>query len=223
MHPLYGRRNRLDPAHTGAMSAAGGIKGSQSATARNWTAGRRAAATTTLCVSVPFRAAGTGGAVLAVGRPGWLPRPEDDLVRGAVPFVESDEYRLGNELGRAAQHLPGELDRQQVLHVHGGAVTAAGLFLRGHCLAAVEPHGETQAVGTRAADAMNYAQYWKAGAEKAALKHNTHIEKCNRVIEAGKSGLPAGDTADVGALRQQVEGMRSRGAQPDLGEQAVTP
>lgn len=60
----------------------------------------------------------------------------------------------------------------------------------------------------RAADAMNYAQYWKAGAEKAALKHNTHIEKCNRVIEAGESGLPAGDTADVGALRQQVEGMR---------------
>jgi hypothetical protein len=60
----------------------------------------------------------------------------------------------------------------------------------------------------RAADAMNYAQYWKAGAEKAARKHNTHIEKCNRVIEAGESGLPAGDTADVGALRQQVEGMR---------------
>ena len=60
----------------------------------------------------------------------------------------------------------------------------------------------------RAADAMNYAQYWKAGAEKAAQKHNTHIEKCNRVIEAGESGLPAGDTADVGALRQQVEGMR---------------
>ena len=60
----------------------------------------------------------------------------------------------------------------------------------------------------RAADAMNYAQYWKAGAEKAARKHNTHIEKCNRVIEAGESGLPAGDTAEVGALRQQVEGKR---------------
>ena len=60
----------------------------------------------------------------------------------------------------------------------------------------------------RAADAMNYAQYWKAGAEKAAQKHNTHIEKCNRVIEAGESGLPAGDTAEVGALRQQVEGKR---------------
>src|ERR1039457_3783566 len=147
MHPLYGRRNRLDRAHTGAMSAAGGIKGSQSATARNWTAGRRAAGTTTLCVSVPFRAAGTGGAVLAVGRTGWRPRPEDDLVRGAVPFAESEEHRLGDELGTAAQHLPGELARQQVLHVHGGAVIAAGLFLPGHCLAAVEPCGKAQAVG----------------------------------------------------------------------------
>src|SRR5476649_484838 len=147
MHPLYKRRNRLDRAQTGARAAAGGIKGSQSATARNSGARRRAAATTTLCLSVPFRAAGTGGAVLAVGRPGWLPRPEDDLVRGAVPFVESEEHRLGDELGRAAQHLPGELDRQQVLHVHGGAVIAAGLFLRGHRLAAVEPHRETQAVG----------------------------------------------------------------------------
>src|ERR1039458_9886329 len=142
MHPLYGCRNQLDRARTGAMSAAGGIKGSQSATARNWTAGRRAAATSALCFSAPFRAAGTGGAVLAVGRPGWLPRPEDDLVRGAVPFVESEEHRLGDELGRAAQHLPGELDRQQVLYVHGGAVIAAGLFLRGHRLAAVEPHGD---------------------------------------------------------------------------------
>ena len=60
----------------------------------------------------------------------------------------------------------------------------------------------------RAADAMNYAQYWKAGAEKATRKHNTHIEKCNRVIEAGESGLPTSDTAEAAALRQQVEGMR---------------
>src|ERR1035441_774841 len=109
MHSLYGRRNRLDRGHTCARSSAGGVNGSQSATARNWTIGRRAAATSTLCVSVPFRAAGTGGAILAVGRSGWLPRPEDDLGRGAVPFVESEEHRLGDELGTAAQRLPGEL------------------------------------------------------------------------------------------------------------------
>jgi hypothetical protein len=71
----------------------------------------------------------------------------------------------------------------------------------------VEPCGETQQLAQRAADAMNYAQYWKAGAENAARKHNTHIEKCNRVIEAGESGLPA-VTPPKAAPRQQVEGKR---------------
>ena len=60
----------------------------------------------------------------------------------------------------------------------------------------------------RAADAMNYARYWKQGADKATRKHNTHIERCNRVIEAGENGLPVGDTAEAGELRQQIEGMR---------------
>src|SRR5258707_6215490 len=148
MHPLFECRNWIDRAPTGAMSAAAsGTNGDRSAAIRNWTAERCAAAPSTKCVSVRFRAAGVGGAVLAAGRPGRLPRPENDLVRGTVPLVESEEYRLGDELGAPAQHLSGELDRQQVLHVHGGAVTAVGLFLRGHRLAAVEPCGETQAVG----------------------------------------------------------------------------
>ena len=60
----------------------------------------------------------------------------------------------------------------------------------------------------RAADAMNYAKYWKQGADKATRKHNAHIEKCNRVIEAGENGLPGGDTAEAGELRRQIEGMR---------------
>jgi regulator of replication initiation timing len=60
----------------------------------------------------------------------------------------------------------------------------------------------------RAADAMNYAKYWKQGADKATRKHNAHIEKCNRVIEAGENGLPVGDTAEASELRQQIEGMR---------------
>src|ERR1700730_17818889 len=83
MHPLYGRRNRIDRAPTVAMSAAAsGTKGDQSAAIRNWTAELCAAATSTQCVSVPFRAASVGGAVLAAGRPGRLPRRENDLVRG---------------------------------------------------------------------------------------------------------------------------------------------
>jgi len=60
----------------------------------------------------------------------------------------------------------------------------------------------------RTADAMNYATYWKQGADKATRKHNAHIEKCNRVIEAGENGLPVGDTAEASELRQKLEGMR---------------
>src|SRR5450432_1038653 len=187
MHPLYKRRNRLDRAQTGARAAAGGIKGSQSATARNWTAGRRAAGTTTLSVSVPFRAAGTGRAVLAVGRPGWLPRPESDLVRSAVPFVESDEYRLGDELGTSSQHLLGELDRQQVLHVHGGVVTAAGLFLPGHCLAAVEACGETQAVGAESGRRHELRAVLEGGSRKGRTKaQHPHREVQSRDRGRGK-------------------------------------
>ena len=59
-----------------------------------------------------------------------------------------------------------------------------------------------------AADAMNYAQYWKASAEQATRKYNTHIEKCNRMIEAGESGLPTADMVEADALRHQVESMR---------------
>ena len=60
----------------------------------------------------------------------------------------------------------------------------------------------------RAADAINYAKYWKQGADKATRKHNAHIEKCNRVIEAGESGLPVGDTAEAMDLRLQLDRMR---------------
>lgn len=61
---------------------------------------------------------------------------------------------------------------------------------------------------TELVKARNWATYWKGRAVEAITKHNAHIEKCNRVIEAGESGLSAGDTAEAGALRQQVEGMR---------------
>src|ERR1039457_3464633 len=111
MHPLYRRRNRLDRAHAGPMSAAGGIEGGQTAATRRRTAERSAAARIQ-ALSAPVRAAGASGAVFAPGRPGRLPRPKTDMVRGAVPFVESEERRLGDELGAAPQHLPGVLDPQ---------------------------------------------------------------------------------------------------------------
>src|ERR1035441_974437 len=100
MHPLYRRRNRLDRAHAGPMSAAGGIEGGQSAATRSRTAECSAAARTQ-SLSVPVRAAGASGAVFAPGRPGRLTRPETDMVRGTVPFAESEERRLGYELGAA--------------------------------------------------------------------------------------------------------------------------
>lgn len=60
----------------------------------------------------------------------------------------------------------------------------------------------------RAADAINYAKYWKQGADQAMRKHNAHIEKCNRVIECGENGLPSGDASEASDLRQQLDGMR---------------
>ena len=209
MHPLYGRRNWIDRAPTVAVSAAAsGTKGDQSAAIRNWTAERCAAATSTQCVSVPFRAAGVGGAVFAAGRPGRLPWPENDLARGAVPLVESEEHRLGDELGASAQHLP----ENSIGNKYFMYTAALSLLLVYSFVVIVWQrwnHAERlKQLAQRAADAMNYAKYWKQGADKATRKHNAHIEKCNRVIEAGENGLPVGDTAEAGELRQQIEGMR---------------
>ena len=61
----------------------------------------------------------------------------------------------------------------------------------------------------RTADAMNYAKYWKERAGEAIRKHNAHIERCNRVIEAGETGVPTGDAAEVADWRLQLERMRT--------------
>ncbi len=60
----------------------------------------------------------------------------------------------------------------------------------------------------RTGDALNYADYWKDNATAATTKHNAHIEKCNRVIEAGANGSSTPDAAEAGELRHQIEGMR---------------
>lgn len=61
----------------------------------------------------------------------------------------------------------------------------------------------------RTADAMNYAKYWKDRAGEAIRKHNAHIERCNRVIEAGETGVPTGDAAEACDWRLQMERMRT--------------
>ena len=65
-------------------------------------------------------------------------------------------------------------------------------------------HFETELVKAR-----NWAAYWKSRAIEAITKHNGHIEKCNRVIEAGESGIPVGEAAEAIDLRLELERTRS--------------
>jgi len=62
---------------------------------------------------------------------------------------------------------------------------------------------------TELVKARNWAAYWKSRAIEAINKHNGHIEKCNRVIEAGESGIPVGDAAETIDLRLELERTRS--------------
>ena len=55
----------------------------------------------------------------------------------------------------------------------------------------------------------NWAAYWKTRAIEAITKHNSHIEKCNRVIEAGENGIPMGDAAEAVDLRLELERARA--------------
>src|SRR5260370_1008280 len=209
MHPLYGHRNRIDRARTAAMSAAAsGTKGDQSAAIGNLTAERCAAANSTPCLSVPFRAADVGDAVLADGRPRrhrgqkmtWYEALFRSLNPKNIDWGMSWEHRrsifLENSIGNKYFMYTAALS---LLLVYSFVVIVWQRWNHAERL---------KQLAQRAADAMNYAKYWKQGADKATRKHNAHIEKCNRVIEAGENGLPGGDTAEAGELRRQIEGMR---------------
>ena len=56
---------------------------------------------------------------------------------------------------------------------------------------------------------QNWAVYWRTRAIEAIGKHNEHIENCNRVIEAGESGIPIGDAAEAADLRRELERTRT--------------
>src|SRR6266511_3883877 len=140
--PLYGCGGRVDQSRASVLSTAAGSATGDAATTWTTEFGQPQTSTDWLCSAL--RAAVAGGTVLAARSTGRLPRTWNDVVRRTVSFAQSEEHRLGNELGTAPEHLPGELDRQQVLHVCGGAVTAAGLLRCGHRVAAVEPYRETQ-------------------------------------------------------------------------------
>lgn len=62
---------------------------------------------------------------------------------------------------------------------------------------------ETELVKSR-----NWAAYWRNRALDAITKHNEHIERCNRVIEAGESGVSIGDS-EAADLRRDLERTRT--------------
>ncbi len=66
-----------------------------------------------------------------------------------------------------------------------------------------------KALAQSTADVLNYSEYWKQAASEAIRRQNDHIERCNRVIEAGENGVPLGDAAEVIQLRRELEGTRT--------------
>ena len=82
------------------------------------------------------------------------------------------------------------------------ALLAVGWMVRDHKKDIL--YFETELVKGR-----NWAAYWNTRAIEAITKHNTHIEKCNRVIEACETGIPVGDAAEAIDLRLELERTRA--------------
>jgi hypothetical protein len=68
---------------------------------------------------------------------------------------------------------------------------------------------ETWDLAEDAADALRYAEYCKRQAKDAIRRHNDHVEKCNRVIEAAESGLVTPETASFVSIKQQLRIARA--------------
>jgi hypothetical protein len=60
-----------------------------------------------------------------------------------------------------------------------------------------------------AADALRYAEYCKRRAREATSRYNEHVEKCNRVIEAGESGMSTPETANLGDYKRELQRLKS--------------
>ncbi len=58
--------------------------------------------------------------------------------------------------------------------------------------------------------ARSWASYWKKHATEAIARHNDHIEKCNRQIEAGPSNVSAAVAPDAPDTKQEIEGLRDK-------------
>src|SRR5215467_13425890 len=60
-----------------------------------------------------------------------------------------------------------------------------------------------------AADALRYAEYCKRRAGEAIRRYNEHVEKCNRVIEAGESGMSTPETANLEDYKRELQRLKS--------------
>ena len=67
-----------------------------------------------------------------------------------------------------------------------------------------------------AADALRYAEYCKHRASEAIGRYNDHIEKCNRLIEAGESGLATPETANLEDHRREITRLAADNDSKDL-------
>ena len=60
-----------------------------------------------------------------------------------------------------------------------------------------------------AADALRYGEYCKRRAKEAIDRYNLHIETCNRVIEAGESGMATPETANLEDYKRELQRLKS--------------
>jgi|SRR5581483_2835156 len=67
-----------------------------------------------------------------------------------------------------------------------------------------------------AADALRYAEYCKRRASEAIGRYNEHVEKCNRLIEAGESGLSTPETANLEDHRREIARLAADNDSKDL-------
>ena len=70
-------------------------------------------------------------------------------------------------------------------------------------------HRATWELAECASDALRYSEYCKHEAKEAILRHNDHIEKCNRVIEDNRSCLmTTPETANLQSFKQELQKLR---------------
>ena len=60
-----------------------------------------------------------------------------------------------------------------------------------------------------AADALRYSEYCKRTASEAIARYNAHTETCNRVIEAGESGLVTPEGATVEGYARELSRLKT--------------